>query len=103
MRVQVAEVRARPDALDALGLHLLDEAVDGAGVRGEGRREGDGAGDVAGVAVEFGAGVEDDEFCLGKRRGWGLVGLFVWGGVVWCGVMGGGEGDGDRGVTYGGP
>ena len=63
MRVQAAEGRAGSDLRDAFGLHLLDEAVDAAREGAEGGGEGDGARDVAGVAVEFGAGVEDEEFC----------------------------------------
>lgn len=102
--VKVAVADAGLEAVDACGLHLLDEGVDLGGLLGEGPGDGEGAGDVAGVAVPVAAGVEADELTVGE----GFVVLHV----VQDGGVFSGAGDcfvglrfdagGDAGVEKGG-
>lgn len=93
VQVQAVEEEARTDALDALGLHARDGAVDGGRLLGEGARDGKGASDVAGVAVPLGASIEHDELLAGQ----GLVVV----GVVEGAAVGAGRGDDGVGLLGG--
>lgn len=68
--MQLEEVRAGHAAVYALCLHMLDEAVCSPSlVRDLAAGDGVGAGDVCGIALPLGGGVDEEELPALQRRG----------------------------------